>query len=122
MRVNAGSICHSEMMATPGFPQTRRKWRAFMSNTVKLAVALALTAVTATGALAASQHRGTYPRAYGGYANSYPNSFDAAYGAPVRGWANAVPQSYWGAYRRAYDAYSNSLDTALGAPPYAGYY
>lgn len=93
-----------------------------MSNTVKLAVTLALTAVTATGALAASQHRGTYPRAYGGYANSYPNSFDAAYGAPVRGWANAVPQSYWGAYRRAYDAYSNSLDTALGAPPYAGYY
>ena len=79
-----------------------------MSNTVKLAVALALTAVTATGALAASQHRGTYPRAYSGYANSYPNSFDAAYGAPVRGWANAVPQSYWGAYRRAYDAYSTA--------------
>lgn len=89
-----------------------------MSNTVRLAAALALTAVTATGALAASQHRGTYPRAYSGYANS----FDAAYGAPVRGWANAVPQSYWGAYRRAYNAYSNGLDTALGAPPYAGYY
>jgi hypothetical protein len=89
-----------------------------MSNTVRIAVALALTAVTATGALAASQNRGPYPRAYSGYANS----FGAVYGAPVRGWANAVPQSYWGAYRRAYNAYSSSLDTALGAPPYAGYY
>lgn len=39
-----------------------------MSNTVKLVVALALTAVTATGALAASRHKGVYPRAYSGYA------------------------------------------------------
>lgn len=89
-----------------------------MSNTVRLAVALALTAVTATGALAASPHRGAYPRVHSGYTNS----LDAAYGAPPRGWAYAVPQAYWGAYGPAYNAYSHSLDIALGAPPYAGYY
>jgi len=65
-----------------------------LSNTVRLAVALALTAVTATGALAASQHRGAYPSAYSGYANS----LDAAYGAPARGWAY---KAYWGAYGAA---------------------
>jgi hypothetical protein len=84
-----------------------------MSNTMRLAVALALTAVTATGALAAPQHRGANPRT---------NSLDAAYGAPPRGWAYAVPQAYWRGYAPAYNVYSNSLDTALGAPPYAGYY
>lgn len=89
-----------------------------MSNTVRLAVAVALTAVTATGALAASQHRGAYPRVYSGYTNS----LDAAYGAPQRGWAYTAPQAYWRGYAPAYNAYSNSLDTALGAPPYAGYY
>ena len=89
-----------------------------MSNTVRLAVALALTAVTATGALAASQHRGTYPRVYNGYAYSP----DAAYGAPPRGWVYVTPQAYWGVYGPAYNAYSDSLDIALGAPPYAGYY
>ena len=90
-----------------------------MSNTVRLAVALALTAVTATGALAASQHRGAYPRVYSGYTNS----LDAAYGAPQFGSAlAAAPQAHWRAYAPAYNAYSNSLDIALGAPPYAGYY
>ena len=89
-----------------------------MSNTVRFAVALALTAVTATGALAASQHRGANPRVYGGYTNS----LDAAHGAPQRGWTYTVPQAYWRGYAPAYNAYSNSLDTALGAPPYAGYY
>ena len=83
-----------------------------MSNTVRLAVAVALTAVTATGALAASQHRATYPRLYGGYAYSP----DVAYGAPPSGWVYTAPQAYWRAY-----PYSNSLDIALGAPPYAGY-
>lgn len=89
-----------------------------MSNTVRLAVALALTAVTATGALAASQHRGAYPRVYSGYTNS----LDAAYGAPQRGWVYVTPQAYWRGHAPAYNAYSNSLDTALGAPPYARYF
>lgn len=103
-----------------------------MSNTVRLAVALALTAVTATGALAASQHRGAHSRVFSGYSNS----LDAAYGAPQRGWAYVAPQAYWGAYGPAYNtpraywganrpvdnAYSHSLDAALGAPAYAGYY
>ncbi len=42
-----------------------------MSNTMKLAIALALTAVTATGALAAS-HKATsgHPRAYDAYAST----------------------------------------------------
>ena len=49
-----------------------------MSNFMKLVIALALTGVTPTGALAASRHRGVHPRAYSGYAyvpayNAYPN-------------------------------------------------
>ena len=103
-----------------------------MSNTVRLALALALTAVTATGALAASQHRAAHSRTYSGYSNS----LDAAYGAPQRGWVNVAPQAYWGTYGAAYNtpraywgangpaynAYSHNLDVALGAPPYAGSY
>jgi hypothetical protein len=75
-----------------------------MSNTVKLVVALALTAVTATGALAASRHKGVYPRAYSGYAyvpafNAYPNTYSVYpnLAEPTRGWAYA-PRAFWGGY------------------------
>ena len=72
-----------------------------MSNTVRLAVALALTAVTATSALAASRHRGVHPRAYSGYAyvrayNAYRNL------APTLGYAL---RAYSGAYAWGYNPY-----------------
>ena len=65
-----------------------------------VAAALALTGVTATGALAATRHKGVHPRAYSGYAyvpayNAYPNL-----GRP-RGWAYAH-QAHWRAYTPAY--------------------
>ena len=74
-----------------------------MSNTVKVVVALALTAVTATGALAASRHRGVHPRAYSGYAYA-PYKAYRNLGPPhgwARGWAYAH-QAYWRAYTPAY--------------------
>ena len=70
-----------------------------MSNFMKLVIALALTGVTATGALAATRHKGVHPRAYSGYAyvpayasNAYPNLAE-----PTRGSAYA-PRAYWWAY------------------------
>ena len=70
-----------------------------MSKTVKLAVALALTAVTATSALAAPRHRGVHPRAYSApYYKVYPNL------GPPRQWAytpmaySVAPRSFSGYY------------------------
>jgi hypothetical protein len=109
-----GGIGHPIGTTTPGFPETRAgNGEASMSNTVRLALALALTAVTATGALAASQHRGAHPRAYGGYAYSP----DAAYGAPqFRSALAAGPQTYRRAHARTDRGYSNGLNAAYGAP------
>jgi len=65
-----------------------------MSNFMKLVIALALTGVTATGALAASRHRGVHPRAYSGYAyvpayNAYPNLAE-----PTRASARTPPADW----------------------------
>ncbi len=83
-----------------------------MSNTARLLVTLALTAVTATGALAASRHRGVQPRVDNDYAyanayNAYSNPYNAYpnLAEPAGGWAYAPRAYWWGAYSPAYNPY-----------------
>ena len=89
------------------------KEKQTMSSIMKLAVALALTVVTTTGALAASQkHKRTHAPAY----NAYARAVDAAYGAPVIGSPLVAPQMHMRAYAPAYNPYASALDAAYGAP------
>jgi hypothetical protein len=85
-----------------------------MSNTARLVVTLALTAVTATGALAASRHRGVQPRVDNDYAyanayNAYPNPYNAYpnLAEPTGGRAYGARAYWWGANAPAYNAYPN---------------
>jgi hypothetical protein len=86
-----------------------------MSKTVRLAVALALTAVTATGALAA-QYGGAHPRVFSGDAVAP----EARYGAPPSGWNSAFLGGKLFAAAPQADATTIAPKARNGTPPSGG--